>query len=234
MLTDLELTKNFVYQHEHMTPGPVSMPNHELEYNWIMYQSKLPWLEIQNLDLPYEEMLAEAKSLRHRFVAHRQNNSQGWLSLCVHGISAEQTDAASAYGLADDQVVYGYTEIQDLCPVTVNAFRHNFHYTSYMRIRYMLVEPGGYISPHTDGANHILGAVNISLNNPTGCRLVTECGTVPFKHSGSAMLFNTSYRHAVWNNSDQDRIHMIVHGLPDPVFWQRKVIDSFMQSSYIL
>ena len=192
-----------------------------------MYQSKLPWLEIQDLDLPYRDMLAEAQRLRHRFVQHRQGCGQGWLSLCIHGTSAEHTDAPSAYGLADHEVVYDWTDIQNLCPVTVDVFKNKFFYTKYLRIRYMLVEPGGYITPHTDGNHFCLGAVNMSLNNPSGCRLVTEQGTVPFKDSGTAVLFNTSYQHAVWNDSHTDRIHMIVHGSPNPEFWQKKVTDSF-------
>jgi aspartyl/asparaginyl beta-hydroxylase (cupin superfamily) len=96
----------------------------------------------------------------------------------------------------------------------------------------MLLEPGGYITPHVDAHNHVFGAVNISLNNPEGCRLVTECGTVPFRSSGSAMFLNTSYQHAVWNDSNEDRIHMIVHGAADRSYWHKLVVDSFNQSPF--
>ena len=77
----------------------------------------------------------------------------------------------------------------------------------------MLLEPGGYITPHNDNPVSFLGgAINMSLNNPVGCELVTTSGVVPFRDSGSAFLFNTHYTHAVYNNSSQDRYHIIIHG----------------------
>jgi hypothetical protein len=227
-----QLLQDFVNQHKNLQPTSFVSPNGEPNYNWIMCRSRLPWLEIKGLDLPYAEMLAEARSLRHRFVVHRKGCGRGWLSLCVHGTSAEQTDAPSVYGLTDEETVYDWTDIQDQCPVTVDAFKNLFHYVHYMRVRFMLVEPGGYITPHVDANNYVFGAVNISLNNPEGCSLVTECGTVPFRSTGSAMFLNTSYQHTVWNNSNEDRIHMIVHGTPDSRFWNNIVINSYKQSPF--
>ena len=227
-----QLSQDFVNQHKDLQPTRFAPPTDPPDYNWVMFQSRLPWLEIQGLPLPYAEMLAEAQGLRDRFVTHREGCGRGWQSLCVHGTSAEQTDAPSAYGLTEDETVYDWTDIQDRCPVTVDAFKNLFHYTHYMRVRFMLVEPGGYITPHVDATNHVFGAVNISLNNPEGCRLVTERGTVPFRSSGSAMFLNTSYQHTVWNNSDQDRIHMIVHGTADNRYWEKIVVDSFAQSPF--
>ena len=227
-----QLTQEFVNQYKNMAPTPVAPPNGMLSYNWISFQSRLPWLEIQGLNLPYSEMLTEAQALRDQFVIHRQNCGQGWRSLCVHGTGTTHTDAPSVYGLTDEETVYNWTDIQHQCPITVNTFKNLFHYTRYMRVRFMLVEPGGYITPHVDANNFVFGGVNISLNNPSNCHLVTELGAVPFRASGSAMLLNTSYRHAVWNNSNTDRIHMIIHGLPDLKFWNKIVVDSFVQSPF--
>jgi Aspartyl/Asparaginyl beta-hydroxylase len=227
-----QLSQDFVARYKDLQPAPVVPDNGIPSHNWVMCQSRLPWLEIKGLDLPYNEMLAEAQALRDRFVVHRDNCGRGWRSLCVHGTSAEHTDAPSAYGLTEEQTVYRWTDIQDRCPVTVNTFKNLFHYTQYLRVRFMLVEPGGYITPHVDADNFKFGAINISLNNPDGCCLVTELGTVPFRDSGSAMFLNTSYQHAVWNNSNTDRIHMIVHGTPDHQFWNKIVVDSFTQSPF--
>jgi hypothetical protein len=227
-----QLTQDFVHQYKDLQPTTFAPLNNELSYNWVMFQSRLPWLEIKGLVLPYADMLAEAQELRDRFVIHRNNCGRGWRSLCIHGTSAEQTDAPSAYGLTEKDTVYAWTDIQDRCPITVNAFKNLFHYTQYLRVRFMLVEPGGYITPHVDADNFTFGAVNISLNNPEGCSLVTERGTVPFRSTGSAMFLNTSYQHVVWNNSKEDRIHMIVHGTPDNRYWNNLVIDSYKQSPF--
>lgn len=179
-----------------------------------MTQSRLPWLKVQGITVPYKEMLLEAKNLRHRFINHRFNNGTGWYSLCIHGISSEQTDSASNYGYTDDTAPYQWTDISSLCPITTDFFKNNFHYDSYLRIRFMLLEPGGYIEPHHDSSDYRLGAINISLNNPKNCRLVNELGTVPHSN-GSIILFNTSYQHAALNDSDEDRYHIIVHGMPN-------------------
>lgn len=185
---------------------------YETDISDPLFQSQAPYLELI-LDAPYSEMLQEARTLKDRFVRHRPQDGQGWRSLCVHGISAEKTGTPAEYGYTDQQAPYDWTEIAPLCPVTTDYFKNKFPYQNYDRIRFMLLEPGGYITPHSDNLESFLGgAVNISLNNPEGCRLVTTLGEVPFRDSGSTFLFNNHYRHAVYNASEQDRFHIIVHG----------------------
>ena len=78
----------------------------------------------------------------------------------------------------------------------------------------MLLEPGGYIEPHQDrkDTEKRLSVCNISLNNPDGCKFVfKDHGIVPFENKGSAFLMDISNVHAVHNDSDQPRIHMIIH-----------------------
>ena len=77
----------------------------------------------------------------------------------------------------------------------------------------MLLEPNGFVEPHSDSqTTNPSFAINISLNNPDGCYLVTEKGTVPFDDNGSVFLFNNYYKHSVINESEQDRFHIILHG----------------------
>jgi len=228
-------TQQFVNQYKNAEPpefkSPTNLPDTDYA-RWVLYSSRLPYLEIQGLDLPYQDMYREALALEDRFVIHRDNCGQGWRSLCVHGISAEKTDAASAYGIQDSPDIYQWTDIQDRCPVTVNAFKNAFHYIHYMRVRFMWLDEGGFIEPHVDGNNFMFGAINISLNNPENCVLVTEMGTVPYSDLGSSFFLNTSYRHAVLNNSNRPRIHMIVHGSPNPIYWDRIVVNSYKQSRF--
>ena len=78
----------------------------------------------------------------------------------------------------------------------------------------MLLEPGGYILPHQDRKDEEkrLSVCNISLNNPEGCNFIfKDHGRVPFEDTGSAFLMDISNVHAVYNNSDKPRIHMIIH-----------------------
>ena len=94
-----------------------------------------------------------------------------------------------------------------------NYFKNVFPMKTYYRLRFMLLKPGGYVEPHSDSqTTNPSFAINISLNNPDGCFLVTEKGTVPFDDKGSVFLFNNYYKHSVVNNSNEDRFHIILHG----------------------
>ena len=227
---------DFLRQHnDQNTFELLPLPDGDVHFqaDWILKHSRAPWLEILGIDAPYAEMYHEAQALRDMFVFHRGEEAgmQGWRSLAVHGISATKTNIPETYGLDSAQVQYDWTEIQDQCPVTVKFFKEVFPYNQYQRLRYMLVEPGGYIAPHSDNVVNMPGAaVNISLNNPEGCRLTTVQGTVPFRNSGSVFLFNNHYRHAVHNDSDADRFHMIVHGQWRNPDWNQLVVNSYKEA----
>lgn len=200
------------------------------QFEWIINQSDIPWLEVFDIVVPYKEMLAEAQNLRDLFVNHRYEESghKGWRSLAIHGISAEKTNVAEHYGLTSNKANYTWTEIQDRCPITVDFFKNHFPYIGYQRVRYMLLEPGGFIATHSDNERScVAAAVNISLNNPPGCRFTTEWGTIPFKDSGSVMMINNHYQHSVHNSSSIDRYHIIVHGQWKSPEWQKLVVDSY-------
>ena len=95
----------------------------------------------------------------------------------------------------------------------------------------MLLRPGGYIVQHSDNRTSNLGAAtNISLNNPVGCKFVTERGLIPFKNTGSVMMFNNHYQHVVFNDSDEERIHIIVHGAWDGRRWNPIINRSYEQA----
>ena len=165
-------------------------------------------------EIPHKAMLSEAENLRDFFVYHRAGgHHQGWRSLCLHGISSVHTENHDRYGFADrDYAGYGYTDISRFCPVSKEFFRDVFGYDSYDRVRFMLLEPGGYILPHEDVDYKQLGPVNIALSNPEGCVFAMEdWGIVPFV-GGTANMIAVGHRHAVYNNSQQDRYHIIVHG----------------------
>jgi hypothetical protein len=204
----------------------------DLTADWILNKSRIPYLPLNLNDVPYQEMLAEAGSLDTLFVKHRSNDSDGWSSLCIHGITSQHTDHYAVYPeyahLTNDTVPYDWTEIKHRCPVTVEYFKNSFPYDVYHRIRFMKLEPGGYILPHSDSPDLSLRAVNISLNNPPGCDFVFEnYGIIPFKNSGSAFLVANGYQHSVWNLSNSPRYHIIVHGYAATQPYYNLVVDSY-------
>lgn len=204
----------------------------ELTADWILNRSHIPYLSLNLSNVPYQEMLAEAGSLDTMFVKHRSNDSEGWSSLCIHGITSQHTDHYAVYPeyahLTNDLVPYTWTEIQHRCPVTVNFFKNYFPYDVYHRIRFMKLDPGGYILPHSDSPDLSLRAINFSLNNPEKCNFVFEnYGLVPFQDSGSAFLVANGYQHCVWNLSNQPRYHIIVHGYSTTQPFYDLVVDSY-------
>ena len=191
-----------------------------LNYQQIVKESNVPWLPL-NINIPYQEILEEATDINHLLVPHRDKDRQGgyrhkgWKSLCIHGISAEKTNHFTEYGYkSNDETPYVWTETAKLCPVTTNFFKERYPISNYFRVRFMLLEPGGFISPHVDTEKSSLSPVNIALNHPKGCVFKMEKpGVVPMK-PGIVMLLDVSNKHAYINKSEEDRIHIIVHGKP--------------------
>lgn len=191
-----------------------------MDYEWIVSESKLPWLKL-DLEVPYEEMLNEAKSLKEYFVKHRDEDygpggygHRGWRSLAIHGIDAFKTNHFTEYGYeSNDEVPYKWTEITSKCPVTKEFFQNVYPFDTYYRVRFMLLEPAGFITPHTDTEINKLSPVNIALNHPEGClmKMKGHDGYVPFK-PGTALMLDVGNTHAYVNKSYEDRFHIIVHG----------------------
>jgi hypothetical protein len=183
------------------------------------------------IDGPWKEMLKEARAVDDMFVTHRRHSSEGWTSLCIHGYGATKTDADELYPEHAGQK-HSWTEVADLCPITAEYFKNEFPYGCYQRLRFMRLRPGGYIIPHIDADDWQLAAVNVSLNHPKDCNLVVEgVGAVPFKDSGGAIAFNTSYNHCVWNRGTETRYHILVHGGEADEYWNNVIPNSLREQS---
>jgi hypothetical protein len=199
--------------------------------NWIVYNSGWPYLPLDLPYAPYKEMLKEALALKDFFVIHRSPDSLGWRSLCIYGEEWDKTDHYTAYpenaGKQMHEIQYKWTKVADLCPVTTKYFKEEFVHTPGQRIRFMWLDPQGYILPHRDRKEHFLSPVNIALNNPNGCIFNMEGkGYVPFEEKGNSCLVDIGNLHSVWNNSNTPRIHIISHGSTKP-FFNKLVAQSF-------
>ena len=171
-------------------------------FNWIINESKLPWLQL-DITFPYKKMLEEAEAVKSLFVKHRAEEQiagyrhKGWASLCIHGVSSYKTNHYTSYGYkSNEETPYTWTEIAAKCPYTYNFFKNTYPCNNYYRVRFMLLEPGGYIAPHNDMNEHKLSPVNIALSHPEGCLMkMAHHGTVPFKE-GTAFILDVGNTHA--------------------------------------
>lgn len=165
-----------------------------------------------DINIPYEEMFQEAFNNFHRLVEHRGSDNIGWSSMCIHGTTTEETNTwtTPSYGYKEEPI-YNWTDLADSCPVTKNWLK-SFPCKSYQRVRFMILQPGGIIHVHKDKNYRKLSAINVALNNPIGCHFFMEdAGEIPWE-PGDVRLIDNGRLHAIVNNSQTPRVHMIIHG----------------------
>ena len=183
---------------------------------WIVTESGWPYFKLSLFDKqPFNEMYKEAEQLIDQFYPHREDYGYGWKSLTLHGLN-EDTQSLGTYNHNRLETLdqLSWTWVADRCPITKRFLTEVWPAEFLNRVRFMLVEPGGYILPHQDRSDdqRRLSVCNISLNNPAGCEFIFKnIGKVPFEDAGSAFLMDISNVHSVWNRSDKPRIHMIIH-----------------------
>ncbi len=183
-------------------------------FQWIEKESNCPSLKL-DLPLPQKEMEAEALALMDEFVKHRGEEHPGWHSLVLHGYDKHTTDdwRSKAYNFTE-QPEYTWTEIADVCPVTVDWLKNTWNFTRFDRVRFMLLMPGGYIKQHADYEVRKMAAYNVAINNPEGVEFVMEdAGLIPWQ-PGDARAIDIGRQHSVRHLGTEPRIHMIIHGAP--------------------
>ena len=192
-----------------------------MQLRGVINDSGLPWIRTE-LVVPYEQMLSEAMALQEYFVTHREaQDHRGWCSLIIHGLDAHRTDSYEKYGYSTEpQNEYKWTWVADRCPVTTLWLKSLDLFSNFQRIRFMLLEPWGYITKHQDRPNHSLYPINIALSQPSGCEFsMQDFGSVPFT-SGDAYAVDIGNQHTVINASELPRMHMIIHGTPNDNYWR--------------
>lgn len=137
---------------------------------------------------------------------------EGWSAAVLHGIDYTKTEYHSRYGFETfEDAKYNWTEVNRYTP-SLSSFLKNLEWERFERVRIMRLAPQGYIMPHTDGNKRMFGPFNIAINNPEGCEFVfRDHGLVPHK-AGRGIFLDVGNEHCVYNNSQDYRYHIIVHG----------------------
>lgn len=190
--------------------------------DWLLNKSDFGWLE---LDIQFDLDEWKKETAAAQFVDHRGSEHPGWNSSCIHGIDVDKTGAWTNYGYTrEEDVPYQWTSISQHTP-SIKRFWEQFPYERYRRIRFMELEPGGKISPHSDAPGRLPGEqdldmlefgvpINVAIMHPEDCHMTLEGhGTVPFQE-GKAFIINIRNVHSFVNNSSSNRIHLIAHGVP--------------------
>jgi hypothetical protein len=188
----------------------------------LLNKSNFGWLK---LDIKIDVDIWKSETLAAQYVNHRGDEHPGWNSSCIHGIDVDKTGAWTHYGYnREEDVPYKWTSISEHTP-NIKKFWEEFPYERYRRIRFMELEPGGRISPHSDAPGRLPGEddldmlefgvpINIAIIHPNECHMSLEGhGTVPFSE-GKAFIINIRNVHSFVNKSTTPRIHLIAHGIP--------------------
>ena len=92
------------------------------------------------------------------------------------------------------------------------TFLKSLGFKRFERVRVMCLNSKGFINAHKDQTDSELGPINIAINHPNECKFYLENhGELKFK-SGDAYQLNLVNYHAVINNSNIPRYHIIIHG----------------------
>lgn len=179
-------------------------------------RSGIPWLE---LDIPFNADVWKQQALEAEpyYQEYRDSDSQGWSSCCLHGLGVDKTYTADNYGHNEYHAPYRYTDLAYKAPVITDYWKNQFPAERYTRIRFMKLAPGGYINWHDDGSipegiDPLISVlpINVAIIHPDNCEMLIGEKTVPWAE-GKIMMINISKRHAVFNRSSKNRVHMIAN-----------------------
>jgi hypothetical protein len=201
------------------------------------FQSDGRYLKL-DVPIPNSKMLAEAFALIDKFTPHRSGDygHEGWESLTIHGLGWDKHENWSDYGYKkgkDASNDMSWTEVADLCPVTAKWLKEVFPCNKYGRVRFMLLRAGGHISMHKDSSIKLIENINVALNNPIGCKWIWGDGEELIMEEGGVYAMNLYYHHSIVNNSNEDRMHIIIarHDATDE--WKRLIDDAATKQGII-
>ena len=210
------------YKDTSISLNPLPDMDIEDQARWILSGNGYQWIELDTVfnvaAWQKEAKLAELYYVPHRDIFSGEGTHSGWESCTLHGIDTDKTNVWQTYGY-DKEPKYQWTELGEACTDIKNFFEHAFPSEGYARVRFMKVQPKGWISVHNDYSpvidmNNILDMplpINIALDHPKNCKMtLKDHGCVPFE-TGKMFMVNIFNDHSVVNWDTKPRIHMIAH-----------------------
>jgi hypothetical protein len=213
------------------------MSTQDTEGRWY-YETTSKSIKL-DLSIPHAAMLEEAKQLRDKFIPYRTGESdydhKGWHSLPLHALDDNRPECWTGFPEyktgREASPYYKWTSHAEYCPVTVNWLKTVFPSSHYGRVRFMLVEAGGYIAPHNDQEESVVEPVNIALSNHADCVWKWGDGEILNFAPGDIRVMNISYTHSVENNSSEDRYHIIIHHHDSTEEWMNLMEKTLEESN---
>jgi len=169
-------------------------------------ESPIGHLPVTSFTIPAQEIINEMIAQRSTFVPHPPDDyHQGRNAFVIYGANSTYLPYNGVHNIDDSKLDISNNSwvAQDTAPFTTNYFKNIFPGYAYKHVIVMLLEPGGWIDPHTD-MKESTKITNIPLNLPELSRAANTQGTIPYV-VGESMIIDTSVTHAICNPSNQDR-----------------------------
>jgi len=170
-----------------------------------------------DFDVPVKQILTEYELIKDRLVIHRpEDGHKDWCAVTLYGFASDKTNSHWEYDRRKQRP--DVTEVGARCPRTIEWVK-SLPYARIDDIRFLVIKPNGYITKHIDvPERNWLEPLNICLSYPKGNRFVLNGKEVDYR-PGMPLVLNIHYEHYVENNSDRERVHLLVHGKKKQAFW---------------
>ncbi len=165
------------------------------------------------------------------WVAEPQRDSagRGWASVALRNRGGLD-GADTSHDEAAPNLAWAWTPVGQACPRLRALLESLVDLPACTAIHAMRLAPRGHIAPHSDAPHTqdqvgevFNGSLNLALSQPLGCtmRIGLDPGgtegpatvTVPFT-LGRAFLLDVGRWHRIDNDSDQERVHLVVRSGP--------------------
>jgi|TARA_B110000977_G_C11012147_1_gene468084 hypothetical protein len=178
--------------------------------------SDAEWVRM-NFDVPIDIILKEYTLIKDSLITHRpEDGHKDWCAVTLYGFDSDKTNSHWEYDRKKQKPKV--THIGEKCIKTVEWVK-SLPYSRIDDIRFLVIKPNGYITKHIDVPDrNWLEPLNICLTFPKGNKFTLNNKEVSYT-PGMPLVLNIHYEHSVENNSDEERIHLLVHGKKKKEFW---------------
>ena len=193
-----------------------------MKYEDIIYNSDLEWLPLK-LEAPIDLINEEINKFTSNYISQSET---GWSGLAFRGIDLNKVRPYTNYGYkCEDEVPYKWTELAEKCPITKEFICNNFKANKFYRIKVNSLKPGGKIFPHFDSRTQGLGLtehspytdkdpfklkyITIAVDWPKETDYFVNKKKLPISQ-GDIFLVDFSKVHKVYNNSNKNRLSIII------------------------
>ncbi len=180
-----------------------------------------------------QQELAGLEDLLWKEHYNKSHYEGGWSTLQLRSINGlPENNSAIQSKTLPKGVKYEDTELLESCPYIKEVL--DFFKIEKTAVRLMKLSAGASIKPHTDhDLNFEEGEVrlHVPVTTSSQVRFFLEDEQIPMLE-GSCWYLNLSLKHSVINDSDKDRVHLVIDGVVND--WLRNYFSDESHHKVIL